>query len=135
MELMQQNAVYIFLALFIGWMLWQRIIAPKLSGVKTISADEYLQMRQQPHTLLDVRQPGEWQSGHAKVAMHIPLGEVSKRMSEIEKDKPVVVICASGNRFAMAATALAKSGFATVYNFSGGMGAWQGAGLPLKSGA
>ncbi|MDQ6999814.1 MAG: rhodanese-like domain-containing protein [Mariprofundus sp.] len=135
MQFMQQNAVYIFLALFIGWMLWQRIIAPKLSGVKTISAGEYLQMRKQPHTLLDVRQPGEWASGHPKTAMHIPLGEVAKRMNEIEKDKPVVVICASGNRSAMAATALAKSGFATVYNFSGGMSAWQGAGLPLKSGA
>jgi len=135
MQFMQQNAVYIFIALLIGWMLWQRVIAPKLSGVKSISASEYMKLRNQHHVLLDVRQPGEWKSGHAKAAVHIPLGEVAKRMHEIEQDKPVVVICASGNRSAMAATALAKSGFETVYNFSGGMGAWQGAGLPLKSGA
>jgi len=134
MQFMQQNAVYIFIALLIGWMLWQRVIAPKLSGVKSISAREYMKMRNHPHVLLDVRQPGEWASSHPKTAMHIPLGEVSKRMREIEQDKPVVVICASGNRSAMAATALAKSGFETVYNFSGGMSAWQSAGLPMQSG-
>ncbi len=134
MQFMQQNAVYIFMALLIGWMLWQRMIAPKLSGVKSLSASAYMQMRKQPHTLLDVRQPGEWASAHAKAAKHIPLGEVSKRIREIEQGKPVVVICASGNRSAMAATALAKSGFETVYNFSGGMGAWQSAGLPMQAG-
>jgi len=135
MQFMQQNAVYIFLALLIGWMLWQRVLAPKLSGVKSISAKNYMQMRNEPHTLLDVRQAGEWAAGHAGTAIHMPLGEVAKRMHELPKDKPLVVICASGNRSAMAATALAKSGFETVYNFSGGMGAWQGAGLPCKSGA
>jgi len=134
MQFMQQNAVCIFLALLIGWMLWQRMIAPKLSGVKSISALTYMQMRNEPHTLLDVRQPGEWASGHAKDATHMPLGEVAERMHELPKEKPVVVICASGNRSAMAATALAKAGFDTVYNFSGGMGAWQGGGLPVSSG-
>ncbi len=135
MQFMQQNAVYIFIALLVGWMLWQRVIAPKLSGVKSISASEYMKLRNHTHVLLDVRQPGEWAAGHAKAAMHMPLGEVSARMHEIGADKPVVVICASGNRSAMAATALAKAGFATVYNFSGGMGAWRSAGLPLQSGA
>jgi len=38
MQLMQQNVVYIFIALLIGWMLWQRVVAPKLSCVKSISA-------------------------------------------------------------------------------------------------
>jgi len=134
MQFMQQNAVYVFIALLMGWLLWQRIIAPKLSGVKSISASEYMQMRNQPHVLLDVRQSGEWASSHPKAARHMPLGEVARRMQEIEQGTPVVVICASGNRSAMAATTLAKSGFATVYNFSGGMGAWQSAGLPVSSG-
>jgi rhodanese-related sulfurtransferase len=52
----------------------------------------------------------------------------------ISKDLPLVVICASGNRSAMAATKLANAGFEPVYNFSGGMGSWQAAGLPMKSG-
>jgi len=125
----------IVMALLLGWMVWRRVIAPRLSGVQSISASDYLQMRNEPHTLVDVRQSGEWKSGHPTAAVHIPLGEVAGRMHELQQDKPVVVICASGNRSAMAATKLAKCGFSTVYNFSGGMGAWKSAGLPTRSGA
>ena len=134
MDFLQENSINIFLGLLVGWMLWKRFIGPKLSGVKSMSASDYKQLVSQPHTLLDVRQQAEWVSGHAKSAVHMPLGELSTRMQEIAQEIPVVVICASGNRSAMAATKLAKSGFDTVYNFSGGMGAWQGAGLPVKSG-
>jgi len=134
MQFIQQNASYIILTLIIVWMLWKRIIAPKLSGVKTISATDYMQMRRDPHILVDVRQPGEWASGHPTTAIHIPLGEIANRMHEISRDKPVIVICASGNRSAMAATKLAKGGVQQVYNFSGGMGAWRSAGLPTQSG-
>jgi len=132
---MQDNAVYLFLAILIGWMLWQRMFAPMLSGVKRMDASDYMSMRKSEHVLIDVRSPSEWASGHAPKAMHIPLGEVSGSMHRIPANKPLVVVCASGNRSAMAATALAKKGFSPVYNFSGGMGAWRSAGLPLKTGA
>jgi len=132
LQFLQHNAFNIAMVLLLGWMVWRRVIAPRLSGVQSISAAEYLQMRDQVHTLVDVRQPGEWQAGHPKAAVHIPLGEIPARMQEIPQDKPVVVICASGNRSAMAATRLAKSGFSNVYNFSGGMGSWQSAGLPVS---
>ncbi|RLL54729.1 rhodanese-like domain-containing protein [Mariprofundus sp. EBB-1] len=135
MEFIEQNMVYVVSALLIVWILWKRVLAPKLAGVKSLSAADYMQFRHQEHIILDVRQPAEWSSGHAKDAMHMPLSEVGAHMHEISRDKPVVVICASGNRSAMAATALAKAGFDMVYNFSGGMGAWQGAGLPTQSGA
>lgn len=133
MQFMQQYSVYIFTALLIAWFIWQRLLGPKLSGVKSISVADYMQLRNRPHTLLDVRQPGEWQAMHAANAVHIPLGEVRERMREIPSEKPVVVICASGARSSMAATALARAGFSEVYNFSGGMGAWSGSGLPTRS--
>jgi len=133
-EWMQANAVYLFMALLVGWMLWQRLLAPMLSGVKRLDAAEYMKLRSADHVLVDVRSDSEWSSGHAPKAMHIPLGDITRRMQEIPADKPVVVVCASGNRSAMAATALAKRGFDPVYNFSGGMGAWRSAGLPVKQG-
>lgn len=133
-EWMQANAVYLFMALLVGWMLWQRLLAPMLSGVKRLDAVDYMKLRGSDHVLVDVRTDAEWASGHAPKAMHIPLGDIARRMQEIPGDKPVVVVCASGNRSAMAASALAKRGFAPVYNFSGGMGAWRSAGLPVKSG-
>ncbi len=132
-DLIQENGSYIVMAILLAWILWRRVLAPKLSGVKTIAATDYMKMRDGSHTLVDVRQPEEWSAGHAKSALHIPLSEVATRMDEIPKDKPVVVICASGNRSAMAATKLAKSGFEDVYNFAGGMGSWRSAGLPVKS--
>ena len=133
MQFMQQNAVYLFIAVLIGWFLWQRVIGPRLSGVKSLSAAEYMHMRNKPHTLLDVRQQHEWDAIRATTAVHIPLGEIKERMHEVEKEKPVVVICASGARSSMVATALANSGYSEVYNFSGGMGAWSSAGLPVRS--
>lgn len=134
MEFMEQNAVYIFIAMLVAWMLWQRLLAPMLAGVKSLSAGEYMKMRDEPHTLVDVRSGGEWESGHAPKAVHIPLGDIDRRKGEIRQEHPVVVICASGQRSATAATLLAKSGFKPVYNFSGGMGAWSGAGLPVRAG-
>ena len=134
MEMMQQNFGYIVMGLFIAWMLWRRLIAPKLSGVASMSAGEYMQLRDQPHALVDVRSAGEWASGHAPNALHIPLGELSGRTREISEAHPVVVVCASGNRSAVAATTLARQGYKPVYNFSGGMSAWQGAGLPVRTG-
>lgn len=133
-EWMQANTVYLFMALLMGWLLWQRLLAPMLSGVKRLDAADYMALRNSEHVLLDVRTDSEWSSGHAPRAMHIPLGDIARRMQEIPGGKPVVVLCASGNRSAMAATALAKRGFTPVYNFSGGMGAWLNSGLPVKSG-
>jgi rhodanese-related sulfurtransferase len=132
MSFIEQNPGYILFGLLIGWLLWQRLVAPALSGVKNISAAEYVIMSMQPHTLLDVRQDVEWASEHAEAAMHIPLSEVGQRYDEIPYNQPIVVICASGNRSAMAATKLAKLGFTTIYNFSGGMSAWDGTLLPVK---
>ncbi len=133
-EWMQQNAVYLFLALLVGWVLWQRMIAPRLAGVRNISVTDYLGMRNRPHALIDVRTEGEWRGGHAPQAEHIPLAEISRRFDAIPRDVPVVVICASGQRSAQAATVLARHGIAPVYNFSGGMAAWRAAGLPVKTG-
>lgn len=132
MTFIGQSPVSALIGLLIGWLLWQRFVAPALSGVKNISAAEYAIISTQEHILLDVRQDAEWASGHAEKAVHIPLSELKQRSHELPPDQPVVVICASGNRSAMAATLLAKSGFSTVYNFSGGMSAWEGSLLSVK---
>jgi len=134
MEWIQQNIVYVVMALLIGWILWQRVVAPRMAGVKQISAGDYLHMRHDDHVLIDVRSDSEWRSGHAPTAKHIPLGSISQHLHQIPQNKPVVVLCASGNRSAMAAITLARQGYASVYNFSGGMAAWRGAGLPVKAG-
>ena len=56
--------------------------------------------------LLDVREPAEWQAGHAPAARHIPLGQLGARSAEVPRDTAVYVICRSGVRSARAAQAL-----------------------------
>jgi rhodanese-related sulfurtransferase len=72
--------------------------------------------------LVDVRSPGEFASGHIDGALNIPVGSLAARVGELEKERPVVVYCASGMRSASAARRLASDGF-EVYDL-GSMGAW-----------
>jgi len=85
--------------------------------------------------IVDVREPGEWATTGVPVgAVLIPLGELEDRArKELAKDKPVYVICNSGNRSRTGATILLKLGFTDVYNVEGGIQAWLRAGLPVES--
>lgn len=70
-------------------------------------------------TLLDARTKGEYLHGHVNGFINIPVDELRERMQEIEKDKPVYVICQSGLRSYIATRILTGSGY-DAYNFSGG---------------
>ena len=78
--------------------------------------------------LLDVREPQEWAAGHAPLAEHLPLGQVTP--GAVPRDRPVVAVCRSGNRSGKAADTLAAAGV-RVHNLAGGMKAWAEAGLPV----
>jgi rhodanese-related sulfurtransferase len=84
--------------------------------------------------LLDVREDDEWEAGHAPAAVHIPMGLIAQRISDIPVDRSIVCICRSGGRSGAVATALAEAGL-TVHNLTGGMTAWEIAGLPIVTDA
>jgi len=77
-----------------------------------------------PPFVLDVRELAEFQAGHLKGATLIPLGTLPDHLGDVPKNKPVVVMCRSGNRSARAATFLIEQGYTNVENLSGGMMAW-----------
>ena len=77
-------------------------------------------------TLLDVRQPKEYQQSHLPGAELIPLPELKQRVDELDPDKPVVTYCAIGGRSRAAAQFLQGRGFKEVHNLSGGIKAWDG---------
>ena len=83
-------------------------------------------------TVLDVREPDEWQAGHIRGALHIPLMDVPARFAELPADTEVVVVCRSGGRSARAVAWLVDNGVDAV-NLEGGMGAWADAGRPMVS--
>ena len=84
----------------------------------------------QPHTLVDVRTPGEFAEGTIPGALNIELATLETQLKKIPTDKPVVLFCRSGNRSGMAVGILAQHGYSEVYNL-GGVGGWVNAGKTL----
>lgn len=84
-------------------------------------------------TVLDVRGQAEWEAGHIPGAVHIPLGMLPDRIAELPAGGGIAVHCQSGGRSAIAASVLQARGVDAVNNVTGGLDAWQGAGLPVES--
>lgn len=84
--------------------------------------------------IVDVRTPEEFEEGHIKGSLNVPLDEIGEAMSWLQKDVPTVVVCASGNRSGQAVMILKANGFKKVYNG----GAWdslrdvKAGGCPIK---
>ena len=86
--------------------------------------------------LIDVREPDEYSGplGHIEGARLIPLAQLNKRVSELDREHPIVTVCRSGARSAQAAVMLQKAGFSSVANLAGGMLRWRAAGYPVQDG-
>jgi hydroxyacylglutathione hydrolase len=87
--------------------------------------------RHEPLTVLDTRGHEEWESGHIEGALHIYVGHLEQRISEIPGDKPVAVYCTTGRRSGLSASILLKAGYRKVYNVPGSVTAWIAAGYPI----
>ncbi len=78
------------------------------------------------YTLLDVRQPAEYEEGHLAGAQLIPLPRLLNSLTEIDPQKPAIVYCAVGGRSQMGAQLLLHEGFREVFHLIGGLEAWEG---------
>jgi adenylyltransferase/sulfurtransferase len=75
-------------------------------------------------TLVDVREPWEYDIAQINGAKLLPLGELEARLAELPREGIVVMQCHSGMRSEEGARRLQKAGFANVYNLEGGIEAW-----------
>ena len=82
---------------------------------------DYAALLEQGAVIIDVRTKGEYQGGHIKGSINIPLQSLESNLSKIKKDKPVITCCASGMRSASAKSILKSKGYAEVYNGGGWM--------------
>ncbi len=82
--------------------------------------------------LIDVREQWEYDELHIPGAVLIPLGELPNRVSEIPVDRDVYVHCRMGGRSARAVDYLRTFGHPRSYNVTGGIEAWNEAGLPVE---
>lgn len=104
-------------------------------GYQRLSPSDAVRLMNDGDTLLlDVREDAELQQGMIDGAKHIPLGNLAKRIGELDKhkNKNILAYCRTGSRSAQACGILRKNQFEKVHNLSGGLMAWQSANLPVK---
>jgi rhodanese-related sulfurtransferase len=131
-EFVRNNLLLFVVAFVSGAMLLWPVFRRSTGGPWVNTAEATHLINREDALVVDVRDPGEYGAGHILGAKNVPLsrlddGELAKR-----KERPVIVYCDSGERAGKALSALKKQGFARVVNLSGGIGAWQQAGLPVE---
>ncbi len=113
-----------------GFAAWERACLP-------VSSDPYLSPPDARKAILDgafvldVREPDEWAVSRIEGALHIPLGSLQGRLSEVPRDLPVLAYCGGGFRSSSAASVLERAGFGKVLSLRGGFNAWADAGEPV----
>jgi rhodanese-related sulfurtransferase len=134
-KFVQDNIWLVLIAVVSGLMFIWPTVAKRLHGSREVGVADAVQLiNRQDAAVVDVREPGEFKSGHIPNARNVPVGQIGERTKELEKlkGKPIVLTCASGNRSTTAAGALRKAGFENVVSLAGGMGAWTQAGMPVE---
>lgn len=90
--------------------------------METVAADEWRTwVEDNDAAVLDIREPDEWALGTLPGAVLIPMGEVAGRIGELDRDRPLLVVCRSGSRSHHVARYLAILGYRRVANMVGGM--------------
>lgn len=104
-------------------------------AVKKISLEEFEKMRKDKSAVvLDVRTPREFEAGHVPGAVNIPWQspDFDKQVEKLDKSKTYLVHCYSGSRSAAATKEMTKLNFDHLFDFSGGMRAYQRAKMPVE---
>jgi len=128
-----RNNLLLFVVAFVsGAMLLWPLFRRTAGGpwVNTVEATHLI--NREDALVVDVRDPGEYGAGHILGAKNVPLSRLGDADVAKRKERPVIVYCDGTERAAKAVAALKKQGFTRVVNLSGGLRAWQQAGLPVE---
>ena len=108
---------------------------PEIANVSPVQANDLIQANQgiTRFVILDVRTPVEYAEGHLQNAINLDFNSPSfkSEAGHLDKNFIYLVYCRTGARSAAASKILAELGFSHIYNMTGGMIAWQAAGLPV----
>jgi len=118
--------IYTLLIVIVIWFVYNRFGSSK--NVRSLRAEEFSnEMKKNPTPMLiDVREPNEFKGGYIPSAKNIPLSQLSQRLSDIPKDRDLLLYCRSGMRSSKAAGILIKNGYTQLAHLQGGIGAWKG---------
>ncbi|WP_337169692.1 rhodanese-like domain-containing protein [Gemmatimonas aurantiaca] len=109
----------------------QQLIAEAKAQISEVTAREVQDQlaRGESLALIDIREQNEWSLGHAKPAQYIGRGVLENQIeAKVPRDARVVLMCASGNRSALAALTLREMGYTNVASMAGGFRDWVASG-------
>jgi rhodanese-related sulfurtransferase len=111
-----------------------RLVEDARARVREVSVEEALGRVGAGARLLDVREDGEWEQGHARGAEHMGRGVIERDIEARVPDRgaELILYCGGGYRSALAADNLQRMGYTNVYSMAGGWRAWQEAGAPVE---
>ena len=134
MEFVRNNILLFAVALVSGGMLLWPFVRRSTGGPWLSPAQATHLINREDALVIDVREANEFATGHVLGAKNVPVARMETAGNEImkKKDRPVIVYCDGGERAGKAMSALKKLGFTRVANLSGGIKAWQDAGLPVE---
>jgi rhodanese-related sulfurtransferase len=135
MDFINQNILLISLVVISGFaLLWPVLV--RSAGNEVNPGEATMLINREDAHIVDVRDAGEFASGHLPDALNVPVSKLAERIGELEKfrEKPIILCCATGMRSNKACGELKKQGFTKLYNLSGGIDSWVGAGYPIKKG-
>ena len=128
-----RNNLLLFVVAFVsGAMLLWPLFRKTAGGPWVSTAEATHLINREDALVVDVRDPGEYGAGHILGAKNVPLSRLGDADVSKRKERPVIVYCDVGERSGKAVAALKKQGFTRVVNLSGGLRAWQQAGLPVE---
>ncbi|MFL5679931.1 MAG: rhodanese-like domain-containing protein [Chloroflexota bacterium] len=84
--------------------------------------------------IVDVREPDEFAAVRVDGVAFVPMSRFADEMAKLPKDRPLLILCASGSRSSAVTAHLLRNGFTDVANVTGGITEWQRAGLPVRRG-
>ncbi len=133
MQFFLDNIVLIAVAFASGAMLVWPLVKARASGptLSTLQATQLINARNPQ--VVDLRGVDEFAKGSLPNARNIPADKVVERVADLKKDKPVLLVCATGSSAGRTAALLRAQGFSDVYVLGGGLAAWREAGLPVRA--
>lgn len=115
---------------------WRSLIEAAKREIKLLELGEVREKLNmgEAMTLIDCREPAEYEKGRLPKAVFIPRGILEMTMERHfkDRDKPIVIYCAGGGRSAVAAHALKKMGYTNVASMEGGFEGWKHFGFPVE---
>ena len=133
LEQREQRLIYLAVVLVVvASVLFAPSLLPRIDDIDVTVLEARTLIDDKPDlVILDVRTTSEYEDGHIKGAVNIPVQELSARLDELSMDDELLVYCQTGNRSAQAVDILQDVGFTKIYHMNAGITGWIEAGYPV----